>query len=107
MENNYNPIYGGVTFEEFEAAGQKVVEYLSGLAVTVQIRDMVRDEIRKSLKKDLMMASLIDLAINGARTRFVSALNTMLKEASETSETSETLAKTEPGNTYGPTEETL
>lgn len=95
MENNYNPIYGGVTFEEFEAAVQKVVEYLSGLAGTVQLRDMVRDEIRKNLKKDLVMTSLIDLAMSEARIRFINALKTMSKETSETSETSETPAKTE------------
>ena len=103
MDNNYNPIYGGVTFKEFEAAGQKVVEYLSGLAGTVKIRDMVKDEIRENLKKDLAIAGIIDLTMDGARRRFVEALKDMSediirKETSETSEkpeTPETPAKTE------------
>lgn len=94
MEDNYNPIYGGVSFKEFEAAGQKVVEYLSGLAGTVQIRDLVKDEIRENLRKDVAIAGIVDLSMDGARRRFVEALKA-LREDNTRKETSETPAKTE------------
>lgn len=101
MEDNYNPTYGGVSFKEFEAAGQKVVEYLSGLAGTVLIRDLVKDEIRENLRKDVAIAGLVNLSMDGARTCFVAALKALredlkaLHEDLTRKETSETPAKTE------------
>ena len=97
MDNNYNPIYGCVTFKEFEAAGQKVAEYLSGLACTVKIRDMVKDEIRENLKKDLVIAAIVELSMEGARRRFDEALKGLSEDIirKEAPETTETPAKTE------------
>ena len=94
MEDNYNPIYGGVSFKEFEAACRKKVEYLNGLAGTVQIRDMVKDEIRENLRKDMALADIIDIATDGARRRFVEAMKVLSKDMTR-KETSETPAKTE------------
>jgi hypothetical protein len=94
MEDNYNPTYGGVSFKEFEAAGQKIVEYLSGLAGTVQIRDMVKDEIRENLMKDVAIAGVVNLSMDGARGRFVEALKALHEDMTR-KETSETQAKTE------------
>ena len=58
---------------------------------------MVRDEIRENLKKDMAIAGMVDLAMDGARRRFVSALKAMTEEIirKETPETPETPAKTE------------
>lgn len=101
MEDNYNPTYGGVSFKEYEAAAQKVAEYLNGLADTVQIRDRVKDEIRENLMKDVVIASLVNLLMSGAHGRFVKALKALredikaLDEDMTRKETSETPAKTE------------
>ena len=98
--DKYNPIYGGVTFKEYEAACKTVTEYLMGLAGTVQIRDMIRDEIREDLKRDALMTGLVDIALDDSRRCFIEALKDLAKdveakkiekEIAEHKETPETL----------------
>lgn len=84
--DKYNPVYGGVTFKEYEAACKTVTEYLMGLAGTVQIRDMIRDEIREDLKRDALMTGLVDMALDGSRRRFIEALKELHKDLAKEAE---------------------
>lgn len=84
--DKYNPVYGGVTFKEYEAACKTETEYLMGLAGTVQIRDMIKDEVRKDLERDAMMAGLVDMALDGARRRFIEAVKELHKDLKKKAE---------------------
>ena len=93
-------IYGGVTFEQFEAAARTIVQYLNGLTGTYAIRDIIKDEHKKNLKKDTLLAALVDLQLADSRRRFVDMVNEFTNELSDKSEEVEkTEAATEPEQT--------
>lgn len=73
-------IYGGVTFEQFEAAAKTIVQYLNGLTGTYAIRDIIKDEHKTSLKRDTALAAIVDMQLADSRMRFVD----MVKEMTET-----------------------
>ena len=73
-------IYGGVTFEQFEAAAKTIVQYLNGLTGTYAIRDIIKDEYKTSLKRDTALADIVDMQLADSRMRFV----VMAKEMTET-----------------------
>lgn len=73
-------IYGGVTFEQFEAAAKTIVQYLNGLTGTYAIRDIIKDEHKTSLKKDTALAAIVDMQLADSLMRFVD----MVKEMTET-----------------------
>ena len=97
-------IYGGVTFEQFEAAAKTIVQYLNGLTGTYEIRDIIKDEHKTNLKRDTALAAIVDMQLAYSRMSFVN----MVKEMTETLRTeSNEPAQAEPGNSYGPKTENL
>lgn len=87
-------IYGGVTFEQYEAAAQTVSKFLNGWAQTFEIRELIKDEHRANLKRDAALAAVVDMSLSGARNRFremVAELTKELKENTTEPENTETL----------------
>lgn len=93
MENTkIESIYGGVTFEQFEAAAKTMTEYMNGLIGTFAIKDIIKDEHKANLKRDMALAAIVELSYAGTQKRFREAV---VKQAEEIN----ACAPTEPEKT--------
>ena len=92
-------IYGGVTFEQFEAAAQTIVQYLNGLTGTYAIRDLIKDEHKTSLKRDATLAAIVDIQLADSRMRFVNMIKEMTKTLRAANEAEKAETTTEPEQT--------
>ncbi len=63
-------IYGGVTFEQYEAAAETMSKFLNGLVHTFEIRELIKDEHKTNLKRDVALAAVVDISLYGPRNRF-------------------------------------
>ena len=92
--------YGGVTFEQFEAAANTIVQYLNGLTNTYAIRDIIKDEHKTNLKRDTTLAALVDIQLAVSRTRFVNMVEEMAETlCAESNETEKAETTTKPEQT--------
>lgn len=118
MHNIENAVYGTVTFKEFEQAAQTVCKYISGLAYTYQLKDMLAEEHKKNLQPDLLTAALIMLKVNQTDKQLYDVLKAMHLEQAKEKLAKETEAKLAEGKfetewnpaaacTNAPTEENL
>lgn len=93
MENTkIESIYGGVTFEQFEAAAETMTKYINGLIGTFAIKDLINDEHKANLKRDIALAALVDISYLSTQKRFH---ETIVKQAEEI----KACAPTEPEKT--------
>lgn len=99
MHDIENAVYGTVTFKEFEQAAQTVCKYISGLASTYQIKDMLAEEHKKSLEPDLLSAALIMLKVNQTDRQLYDVLKALQLEKAKEKLSEETEAKLAEDNT--------
>ena len=93
MHNIENAVYGTVTFKEFEQAAQTVCKYISGLAYTYQLKDMLAEEHKKSLQPDLFTAAIVMLKVNQTDKQLYDVLKAMQLEQAKEKLAQETEAK--------------
>jgi lysozyme family protein len=73
-------IYGGVTFEQYEEAVKTATAYMNGLIGTYAIKDIIKDEHKANLKRDLALAAMVDIQFQGTRQRFLETITKQVEE---------------------------